>query len=237
MTTQPPGFSMNQSSTHEELPSGKKVIKDFDDDGNLVSETHVYGMLDIAIKLEFNGGVKSSEMYFVKQRLVSRKRYEKVRSEYTDMPPADGQLEDIGSDLAKAARQERQQQKKARDEHTPNPETAAQIDSFCETMLQTGIQADANQWLHSSGNTLGELSHTKSRNLVAKLLKIGACRVSACDIDQIDQHQNTGHLVVELPLEAASRKAVFREIDRLASLQGYRADLDNGQRFAYLKLD
>lgn len=229
--------TMSQPFAEEELPTGKKIFKSFDDSGNLLEETQMYGMLDIGIKYEFDGGIKLGEMYFVKQKLVSRKRYEKARCDYSDMPASDDEVEDVGGELAKAARQERQQQKKAREEHKPNPEVAARTDSFCETMLQTGHQEDAQQWIQSAGHTLGELSHVKSRNLVAKLLKIGAVRVTACDIDQYDQEQNTGHLVVELPSEASSRKMVFREIDRLASQQGYRGDMDNGQRYTYLKLD
>lgn len=197
----------------------------------------MHGMLDIAIKFEFQAGVKLCEMYFVKQKLVSRKRYEKALLDYPDMPSADADVEDLGGELAKAARQERQQLKKAREQHEPNAEVAAQIDSFCETMLQAGRQEDAAVWIESPRHTLGELSHTKSRNLVAKLLKKGVVRVFACDIVDEDQEQNTGHLVIELPTDSDVRKAVFREIDRLASQQGYRGDMDDGQRFAYLKLD
>lgn len=228
---------MDSSWTEEELPSGKKTFKSFDEYGKLCEETQMHGMLDIAIKYEFDAGVKQCEMYFVKQKLVSRKRYEKALIDYPDMPVADANAEDLGGELAKAARQERQQRKKAREQHEPNAEVAAQIDSFCETMLETGHQADAVVWIESPRHTLGELSHTKSRNLVAKLLKKGIVRIFACDIDQDEQEQNTGHLVVELPTDADVRKTVFREIDRLASQQGYRGDMDDGQRFAYLKLD
>lgn len=228
---------MNRTFTEEELPTGKKVFKRFDDSGNLLEETQMYGMLDIAIKYEFSAGVKLGEMYFVKRKLVSRKRYEKALSDYPDMPATDAEVEDFGGELAKAVSQERQQQKKARQEHAPNHEAAARTDSFCETMLQTGHHADAQLWIQSPGHTLGELTHTKSRNLVAKLIKVGAVQVTACDIDQYDEEQNTGHLVVELPSEASRRTVVLREIDRLASQQGYCGPMDDGQRFAYLKLD
>ncbi len=48
---------------------------------------------------------------------------------------------------------------------------------------------------------------------------------------------NTGHLVVELPDEAGLRKAVLRELDRLAERQGLSGDFDDGQHYGYIKLD
>jgi len=55
---------------HEELPTGKSIMRQLDAKGRVVKENSCYGMLDIGITLEFNAGVKSGEMYFVKQRLV-----------------------------------------------------------------------------------------------------------------------------------------------------------------------
>jgi hypothetical protein len=40
-----------------------------------------------------------------------------------------------------------------------------------------------------------------------------------------------------LPERAADRKAVLREVDRLDTKQGLRGDFDNGQSYAYIKLD
>jgi hypothetical protein len=222
----------------EELPTGKTIIRHFDEEGHVASESHTYGMLDIGITMEFNAGAKSGEMYFVNKKLVSRKRYEKARIEYADMPPPDAQLEDFGGELLKDVRAERQQRAKAANEHVPDAEAAAQTDAFCEAMLATGKRADAESWIESKNHTLGENSHSKSRNLIIKLRRVGAKGVHACDIDCYDDDQeNTGHLVVELPNGTAARKAVLREVDRLASHQGFHGDVDNGQRYSYVKLD
>jgi hypothetical protein len=44
-------------------------------------------------------------------------------------------------------------------------------------------------------------------------------------------------MVVELPDEGDRRKAILREIGRVATAQGYSGDLDHGQQYAYVKLD
>lgn len=181
--------------------------------------------------------VKTGEMYFLNKKLASRKRYEKARDKYTDMPAPDGQLEDFGGELLKDVRAERRQWAKVAEDHVPDPEAAAQIDSFCESMLAKGTTANADSWLGHDRHTLGEYTHAKSRSLVEKLKRAGAKQIHACDIDCYDDDENTGHLVVELPADPAARKSVFREIERLAAAQGYQADFDNGQRYAYVKLD
>jgi hypothetical protein len=65
---------------HEELPSGKSITREFDAEGRVVKETHLYGMLDIGITIEFDGGVKTSELYFAKRQMVSRNKCDKARS-------------------------------------------------------------------------------------------------------------------------------------------------------------
>jgi len=223
---------------HEELPSGKQIIRQFDADGRVTSESHSYGMLDIGITIEFNAGVKTGEMYFVNKRLVSRKRYEKARAKYSDMPPPDCDLEDVGAEMLRGVQAERRQHAKASKEHVPDPNAAAQTDAFCRSMLETGKSADARTWIESIKHTLGEYPHSKSRKIVDKLIRLGAKRLHACDIDCYDNDQeNTGHLVVEFPDDPESRKSLFREVDRLASLQGFQGDFDNGQRYVYIKLD
>ena len=98
---------------HEQLPSGKTIIRHFGDDGSLVEETHGYGVLDIAIKCNFQAGTKIDETYFAKGRMVSRRSYEKARATYTDMPVADNTLEDFGSSLLQMVRKQQRQNKAA----------------------------------------------------------------------------------------------------------------------------
>ncbi len=89
---------------HEKLPTGKITARRFNRNGTLIEEHHVYGDFDIGIKCFFKAGVKTDEMYFSKGRLVSRRIYEKARTDYKDMPPADQTMEDWAGQLLRAVR-------------------------------------------------------------------------------------------------------------------------------------
>ncbi len=56
---------MEHRFDHEQLPSGKLIIRHFGEDGSLVDEQHTYGMLDIGIKFDFKAGMKVDETYFL----------------------------------------------------------------------------------------------------------------------------------------------------------------------------
>src|SRR5438105_4042721 len=129
---------MAYAPTHEQLPSGKVIIRHFGADGLLSAEIHAYGHMDIAMTCEFSAGVKVGEMYFSKRRLVSRSSYEKARTAYTDMSLADNAIEDSSADLLRMAGRERRQRAAQTKEHLPNPETARANDSFCRTLMENG---------------------------------------------------------------------------------------------------
>jgi hypothetical protein len=100
---------MKNDVTHEQLPSGKVIVRHFGEGGCLVQEQHTYGQLDIGIHYDFKAGVKVDETYFSRRRLVSRRSYEKARVAYSDMPPADNSLEDFGALLLKGMRKQQRQ--------------------------------------------------------------------------------------------------------------------------------
>lgn len=100
---------MEDRFDHEQLPSGKLILRHFGVDGSLIDEQHTYGVLDIGIKFDFEAGVKVAETYFSKRRLISRRTYEKLRISYPDMPSADNAAEDFGSLLLQGARKEQRQ--------------------------------------------------------------------------------------------------------------------------------
>lgn len=106
---------------YETLPSGKTITRTFHEDGQLHKEIHLYGTLDIACSMTFANGKKTEEMYFFKGRGVARARYEKVRADFPDMPPADQILPDVGGELAKLARKEAKQRSEAAKRRRANP--------------------------------------------------------------------------------------------------------------------
>src|SRR4051812_28409879 len=102
---------MEQEVKFEQLPSGKRVLRRFGEDGTLVEEQHSYGVADIAIRISFSEGVKVDETYIAKKRMVGRKSYEKARVAFPDMPAADTAVEDFGTSLLRGARQQQRQNK------------------------------------------------------------------------------------------------------------------------------
>jgi hypothetical protein len=111
----------------EELPSGKTVIRTFDADGRVTKEMHSYGMLKIACNIEYAGGKKATESFFVNQRLVGRARYEKARAEYPDMPEANQSMADTGAELVKLVGKERKQKSAANKRRRENRLTNEQL--------------------------------------------------------------------------------------------------------------
>ena len=223
---------------HEQLPSGKVIIRHFGDDGSLVFEQHSYGMLDIGIKYDYIAGVKTGETYFYKRRLVSRRTYEKGRSDYEDMPAADSTLEDWGASLLQAVGRERRQRTAQAKQHNPDPDVALKNDAFCSGVMDKGKREDAVQWIQTRSHTLGERNWSGSKRLVDRLSALGCVHIYACEIDVYgNSEENTGHLVVELPTIVSARSKILMMIDRLAEESGYSGDLDDGQRYVYVKLD
>lgn len=227
-----------QQTVRETFPSGKAVIREFDEAGRPIREMHSYGTLDIGITLEFQNGVKTNEMYFAKRRMVTRKSYDKHRANYPDMPAPDSFIEDLGADLLRGAREERKQWQSELKNHRPISEHARKLDEFCEHLMKQGRCEDAVTWIKNKQHTLGERNWSSSKRLVDKFVALGCSRIVACKIDAYDDGlENTGHLIVELPSEDKIRRKVLDAIDRLASKEGYRGNLDDGQRYSYIKLD
>jgi hypothetical protein len=229
---------MEHTFKHEQLPSGKVIMRHFDGEGALVEETHAYGILAVAIKYEFRAGAKVDETYFAKRRMVSRRTYEKARTAYPDMPAADSTIQDGGAELLRAVAKERKERSAAAKHHFPDPAEAAKLDAFCAMLMQKGKRENAVGWIQTKGHTLGERSWSSSKRLVARLSALGCVSIHACEIDVYeDGLENTGHLVLELPREGDVRSKILKAADRLASEVGYSGDFDDGQRYVYVKLD
>jgi hypothetical protein len=223
---------------HEKHSSGKEIMRLFNDDGSLYQENHSHGMLVIAIQYTFKEGKKIDETYFSKKRMVSRRTYEKVRLAYADMPPADNALEDWGAKLLRGMAKEKQQHRVEAERRIPNRDEAAKSDTFCTEMIKRGTHSEVREWIKSKNHTLGERNWASSKNLVHRLASLGCVNIYACEIDAYeDGIENTGHLVIELPQNNLERKRIFKKIDSLAREQGYSGPFDNGQRYAYMKLD
>lgn len=229
---------MGHEYKQEQLPSGKRIDRHYGPDGSLMEETHSYGAVDIAITHRFKAGKKYDEDYFVKRRMVSRRTYEKTRLAYADMPAADVAIEDSCAALLRGVAKERRQRTNEAKKHQPNPEEARRHDEFCSKLLNDGKRCNAVQWIALKNHTVGERDWGSSKKLVERLSGLGCVHIHACKVDVYeDGFENTGHLVIELPADSSTRGKILKAINRLASETGYNGPLDDGQRYAYVKLD
>lgn len=222
------------------LPSGKRITQHFSG-GDLVVETQFHGRADIGIKFEFTDGKKIRESYFYNEKLVSRSRYNSVRLKFPDMPAPDSGLPDWGGKFLRIRAQRRRDESRAENRARKSRVSDAQVfDSFCRRVMKRGRKADAVEWIRERCHTLGERKWLASKRLVDRLLSAGCVRVWACQIDEYhhkNMHENTGHLVMELPRRSAARKRILQLVHRLARETGYGGPSDVGQRYAYVKLD
>ena len=120
------------------------------------------------------------------------------------------------------------------------PDVAAGLahDEWCGKLIAETGGEDAYAWFDNPKATLGLMNRAKSRRMLTNLKSAQCGSVFACDIDRTDSpYENTGHLVIELPLDSNMRKKVFKLAGRIVQAQGYEVSLDNGQKYLYLKLD
>src|SRR5262245_52889603 len=110
---------------HEQLPSGKTIVRQFDSDGLLLQEQHSYGLVEIGITFSFQAGTKIGEMYFSNRRVCSRRTYERRRAVYPDMLPPDLTRPDDGAALLRAVAAQGQAERRAAAAHRPDPRQAA----------------------------------------------------------------------------------------------------------------
>ncbi len=191
------------------------------------------------ITRSIDNGKVFNEEYFVNDSVASRKRYEKAREKYEDMPAADSTIVDWGAGLLKLVGQEKRAKAAKAKSRQPNPEEARKEDAFCQEIMAKGAQADAVEWVKIKGHTLGEKNWATSKRLVDRLWSLGCTKIIACEIAAHHDGENTGHLVIELPkIEySEARKQILKSVGRIAGESGYDGPFDDGQQFVYIKLD
>jgi hypothetical protein len=198
---------------------------------------HSYGMLEIALVIEYAKGEKAGETYFVKKKMATRAKYEKARAAYEKMPAANSSGEDPNVEFLKAVSEERQEGRRRLKEHQPDLQMGERLNAFCRELIQKENSEDAALWIKNPKATLGELSRTASRALVDKLIEKGAIRIHACEIFRESGFENTGHLVVELPMKPEARSSILKIAGSWAMKLGFDPTPDDGQCMVYIKLD
>ena len=136
-------------------------------------------------------------------------------------------------------------------DRAPEGETlvADSADDLPQALLAHPTATEARAWFATADGvlrTLGESdSQDRSRQFVEDLYASGAVRVVATEIVRytreslvdVTHHENTGHLVVELPADPAQRKRLFRIQGKAARGLGFDPTKDSGQRYLFFMLD
>ena len=110
--------------------------------------------------------------------------------------------------------------------------------TFLKKMLRTR-KAEALEWLSAetpkSMRVLGELEHKPAVALVQRFYDAGAVKVLAIDIKDWAGGESSNVLIVELPQEARSRKALFKLEAEVVEPEGFEGATDDGkQQYLYV---
>lgn len=103
-------------------------------------------------------------------------------------------------------------------------------------------KAEALAWLkagsESSFRNLGEMETTdESIAFTERWYELGAEQVLACDIAEYEDGQNSGHLLIQLPSDDATRVRLFAAEREHAESMGFDGVPDEGQEYLFLMLD
>jgi len=115
-------------------------------------------------------------------------------------------------------------------------------DEFAQRFIGSPDTEEALQWLKGATRkqirTLGQdETAAESIQLVEELYAAGAVTVLAVEIDRYDEGENAGKLLIELSDDAQDREMVLRIVTKIAESQGFDAEPDDGQRYAFVMLD
>jgi hypothetical protein len=216
------------------LASGKTVMSQHDEAGRLTSETYSHGVLRIGLQRDYEPSGTVTEMFFVNRKLVSRARYEKERAAFPDMPAPDVSNVDFGAGLLAEVSAERRARRKAR--AIQDPSRGQRLDAFCAELMAKSYCVELIAAANIPPFRLGEKTARASQTFLATLRRQGAVAVWACVAPNEGDDDACDDLVVELPADPSSRKAMMRTAARAANEQGFDAYADDGQRFVYLKM-
>jgi hypothetical protein len=102
-------------------------------------------------------------------------------------------------------------------------------------------KAEALEWLRvgpvDSFRNFGKMEAGESIEFVRRLYDLGAEKVFAVEIHEYAEGANTGHVLVQLPVDDDARGRLFAFERGHAESQGFEGTPDEGQEYVYLRLD
>jgi hypothetical protein len=113
------------------------------------------------------------------------------------------------------------------------------IDSFCEELLRKKPHKDAIAWVKEGKKgdirTIGEQSAEDSRKIVQLLVRAGAEKIHALDIEVgAGLGETTDTLIVELPEARDARSKLFAFATAVSTAHGLGPVSDDGEKFILL---
>jgi hypothetical protein len=115
-------------------------------------------------------------------------------------------------------------------------------DEFIRPFLDAPDTREVIEWLGEATEdhfrSLGESASTEDSIALAKeIYAAGAVEVLAVEIDEDDDGDNTGKLVIKLPTDPGDRKRVFAWAGAVSESHGFDPTEDSGQSYLFVMLD
>ena len=115
------------------------------------------------------------------------------------------------------------------------------MDEFIDELLADGNKQEALVWLKGSTDEcerlLGEMTNEESLSMIQELYSLGQTKAWAVEIDEDDDLEGTGKLVLELPTVPEERERVIAWGAEWATQLGFDPTPDTGQSHLFVMLD
>jgi hypothetical protein len=192
-------------------------------------QSWIDGMCTGRCRVSEEDGTVVKDEYWIKNRQVSRKKYIQMCELDETLPRYD--------DLVKDKKTTRKPKKEAF-----SGGSYFDYEAYYNKLFSEHQMVDALQWLIEPDvpeRTLGECTRPEdSVELVKDFYILGAVKVWTFDIDGApDEEQNSGKLVIQLPEDSRKRKKILEKCNGIATVKGFDAESDYGQKYTFVMLD
>lgn len=218
----------------EECKTGKRIVREFNDEGSLIKESHSYGMFDIGISISYENGSKTEELYFVNKKLSNRKKYEKERINFSDMPAPDIGLEDISGLISNSAEKEKKESISKLKCFKPDESAKKSKDQFCINLIKNEM-IEITEKVYKCKCAFGEMDCEESDRIIKLLRSCGINKIFGKDIESSGEVLGINSIILELPKDLSKRKRLYKKINEIITDSGVEANRDDGEEYLYIK--
>lgn len=242
------GFLATERNFKDGIPDG--ISRYWDESGNLLFENNIIngtgverswepvnrtwseenwinGMCTGRVRVCWEDGSVVKDEYWIKNRKVSKKKY----IEMCEFDPSLPRYDDIFGN--------KKTTKKSTDD---NKSSLLPNNDFYDKLFSEHQMVDALKWVTEPDvpeRTIGQCSRPEdSIELVKDLYVLGAVNVWTFDIDGgSNEEQNSGKLVIELPVDSQKRQQILEKCGELGKELGFDPEADTDQKYTLVILD